>query len=69
MEDYDPSIGRFINEDTIEGQIDNPLSQNLYTFVENNHITHIDPTGQYTESHVDAMRSIARKYGEKSQVY
>lgn len=24
---YDPSMGRFLNEDTYEGQIDNPLSQ------------------------------------------
>ncbi|QQZ58890.1 RHS repeat-associated core domain-containing protein [Paenibacillus sonchi] len=28
---YDPSMGRFLNEDTVEGQIDNPLSLNLYT--------------------------------------
>ncbi|MEW9703000.1 RHS repeat-associated core domain-containing protein, partial [Paenibacillus sp. SI8] len=30
---YDPSVGRFINEDSYEGQIDNPLSLNLYTYV------------------------------------
>ncbi|OPH47273.1 hypothetical protein BC351_12300 [Paenibacillus ferrarius] len=42
---YDPSMGRFINEDTYEGQIDNPLSLNLYTYVMNNPLTHTDPTG------------------------
>ncbi|MDR6882436.1 RHS repeat-associated core domain-containing protein [Bacillus sp. 3255] len=42
---YDPSVGRFINEDTYEGQIDNPLSLNLYTYVENNPLTKTDPTG------------------------
>ncbi|GGG05912.1 hypothetical protein GCM10010912_58210 [Paenibacillus albidus] len=66
---YDPSIGRFLNEDTYEGQIDNPLSLNLYTYVENNPLTHVDPSGHYTENQVDAMITIARKYGEKSQVY
>lgn len=33
---YDPSMGRFINEDTYEGQIDNPLTLNLYLYVANN---------------------------------
>ncbi|OMD34714.1 hypothetical protein BSK56_33475, partial [Paenibacillus borealis] len=42
---YDPSIGRFLNEDTVEGQIDNPLSQNLYTYVSNNPLRYIDPSG------------------------
>ena len=42
---YDPSIGRFINEDTYEGQIDNPLSLNRYTYVENNPLIYSDPTG------------------------
>ncbi|MNB90640.1 tRNA nuclease WapA precursor [compost metagenome] len=47
---YDPSIGRFINEDTEEGQIDNPLSLNLYTYVANNPQRYVDPSGHmYTE--------------------
>ncbi|WCT56200.1 RHS repeat-associated core domain-containing protein [Paenibacillus kyungheensis] len=33
---YDPSQGRFLNEDSVEGQIDNPLSLNIYTYVNNN---------------------------------
>ncbi|WP_438498560.1 RHS repeat domain-containing protein, partial [Paenibacillus sp. IHBB 3054] len=44
---YDPSIGRFINEDTYEGQIDNPLSLNLYTYVSNNPLIYTDPTGHF----------------------
>ncbi|MBP1992920.1 RHS repeat-associated core domain-containing protein [Paenibacillus eucommiae] len=47
---YDPSIGRFINEDTYEGQINNPLSLNLYTYVHNNPLTNIDPTGNWCTS-------------------
>ncbi|MBW7454250.1 RHS repeat-associated core domain-containing protein, partial [Paenibacillus sepulcri] len=42
---YDPSIGRFTGEDTVEGQIKNPLSLNLYTYVENNPIIRFDPSG------------------------
>ncbi|MFD1887611.1 RHS repeat-associated core domain-containing protein, partial [Paenibacillus wenxiniae] len=42
---YDPSMGRFINEDTVEGKISNPLSSNLYTYVENKPVNMIDPTG------------------------
>ncbi|WP_179281586.1 RHS repeat domain-containing protein [Paenibacillus sp. VTT E-133280] len=51
---YDPSLGRFINEDTYEGQINNPLSLNLYTYVENNPQRYFDPTGhRKTESYYE----------------
>ncbi|MEF2248033.1 RHS repeat domain-containing protein [Paenibacillus sp. IITD108] len=42
---YDPSIGRFMNEDTYEGEINNPLSLNLYTYVHNNPLRYVDPSG------------------------
>lgn len=42
---YDPSMGRFINEDTVEGQISNPLTLNIYTYVENNPANYVDPSG------------------------
>ncbi|MEF3311883.1 polymorphic toxin-type HINT domain-containing protein [Paenibacillus sp. GYB004] len=42
---YDPDMGRFINEDTYEGDISNPLSLNLYTYVSNNPLRYIDPSG------------------------
>ncbi|MCY9738048.1 polymorphic toxin-type HINT domain-containing protein, partial [Paenibacillus alvei] len=42
---YDPSVGRFINEDTYEGDIKNPLSLNLYTYVKNNPLKYVDPSG------------------------
>lgn len=49
---YDPADGRFINEDTYEGQIVNPLSLNLYTYVTNNPLIYTDPTGHYN-NHYD----------------
>ncbi|WP_240416814.1 polymorphic toxin-type HINT domain-containing protein [Paenibacillus periandrae] len=39
---------RFIKEDTYEGDISNPLSLNLYTYVHNNPLTNVDPTGHAT---------------------
>ena len=47
---YDPSVGRFMSQDTYEGDISNPLSLNLYTYVENNPLTNVDPTGHYCVS-------------------
>ncbi|UHA74524.1 RHS repeat domain-containing protein [Paenibacillus sp. 481] len=42
---YDPNIGRFTTEDTYEGEIKNLLSLNLYTYVANNPLKYIDPSG------------------------
>ncbi|BBI34334.1 hypothetical protein KCTCHS21_37330 [Cohnella abietis] len=38
-------MGRLINEDTYEGQITNPLSLNQYTYVHNNPLRYVDPSG------------------------
>ena len=47
---YDPSVGRFISEDTYKGQVDNPLSLNRYVYTANNPLRFIDASGnQYTE--------------------
>ncbi|WP_421617416.1 RHS repeat-associated core domain-containing protein [Brevibacillus sp. TJ4] len=46
---YDPSIGRFISEDTYKGQVDNPLNLNRYTYVHNNPLRYVDPTGHAAE--------------------
>jgi len=43
---YDPSVGRFISEDTYKGQVDNPLSLNRYTYVLNNPLRYWDPSGR-----------------------
>lgn len=55
---YDPSTGRFINKDTYEGDITNPLSLNLYTYVHNNPLSNVDPTGHWCTS-VDGLWSHA----------
>ncbi|WP_420540634.1 RHS repeat-associated core domain-containing protein [Paenibacillus kyungheensis] len=56
---YDPSQGRFLNEDSYEGQITNPHSINGYTYVHNNPLIYVDPTGHVTESYNDgALRNL-----------
>lgn len=42
---YDPAIARFLQEDTFRGQVNDPLSLNLYTYVHNNPIRYFDPSG------------------------
>ncbi|MGM0714322.1 MAG: RHS repeat-associated core domain-containing protein, partial [Bacillota bacterium] len=44
---YDPKMGRFVSEDTVKGQVDNPLSLNRYTYVHNNPLRFFDPTGNH----------------------
>ncbi|MBY9077096.1 hypothetical protein KIH86_04025 [Paenibacillus sp. HN-1] len=51
--DFDSSVGRFISEDTYEGEVNDPLSLNLYTYVQNNPVNNEDPTGHYSVSEVE----------------
>ncbi|MNW40229.1 tRNA3(Ser)-specific nuclease WapA precursor [compost metagenome] len=59
----DPSVGRFINQDTYEGELDNPLSLNLYTYVFNNLLRYHDPSGHAAAPKIDWDE--ARKEGLK----
>ena len=44
---YDPSVGRFATEDTWEGRLHQPASQNRYVYVLNNPLRYVDPTGHW----------------------
>ncbi|WP_164821827.1 RHS repeat domain-containing protein, partial [Paenibacillus koleovorans] len=66
---YDPSIGRFINEDTYEGQISNPLSLNLYTYVHNNPLIYSDPTGHAAIGQSTAVFEINKKISDAKISY
>ena len=50
---YDPAQGRFITEDTYEGELKNSLSLNLYSYVLNNPLRYVDPTGKMTTEDFD----------------
>ncbi|WP_458412186.1 RHS repeat domain-containing protein [Schinkia sp. CFF1] len=47
---YAAGVGRFISEDGYKGEITNPLSLNPYTFVQNNPVNNVDPTGYWCTS-------------------
>ena len=42
---YDPETGRFITEDSYSGKDSDPLSLNLYIYVDNNPVNLFDPSG------------------------
>ncbi|MCX5722216.1 MAG: RHS repeat-associated core domain-containing protein, partial [Nitrospirae bacterium] len=42
---YDPTLGRFISADTIVPHASDPQSYNRYSYVRNNPLLYIDPTG------------------------
>ncbi|MFA9464179.1 MAG: RHS repeat-associated core domain-containing protein [Velocimicrobium sp.] len=56
---YDPKMGRFINEDTYEGQINDALSLNGYSYCNNNPLIHIDPSGHVPVETIFDVASIA----------
>jgi hypothetical protein len=46
---YDPVIARFLQEDSYRGDINDPLSLNLYSYVKNEPLMYDDPTGHFFE--------------------
>ena len=46
---YDPKTARFLQEDTYTGDINDPLSLNLYTYCHNEPLMYYDPTGHWPE--------------------
>ncbi len=56
---YDPETARFIQEDTYMGQINDPLSLNLYTYSHNNPISYYGPTGHFINLISGAIGAVA----------
>lgn len=65
---YDPNIGRFINEDTYEGELSNPLTLNLYTYVHNNPLRYTDPSGHCILICDAELTKKALEFGEKTGI-
>ncbi|NQM54649.1 hypothetical protein HO404_02235 [Streptococcus suis] len=40
---YDSEAGTFLTEDSYQGELTNPLSQNRYSYVHNNPVNYTDP--------------------------
>ncbi|WP_430625473.1 RHS repeat-associated core domain-containing protein, partial [Streptococcus suis] len=47
---YDSSAGTFLTEDSYQGQVTDPLSQNRYSYVHNNPVNYNDPSGHFWNS-------------------
>jgi RHS repeat-associated protein len=47
---YDPALGRFLQEDAVEGSATLLASQNRYIYCQNNPVSLIDPTGYSPEN-------------------
>ncbi|TFU29371.1 RHS repeat-associated core domain-containing protein, partial [Streptococcus acidominimus] len=47
---YDSQAGTFLTEDSYQGQLTNPLSQNRYAYVHNNPVNYTDPSGHVASS-------------------
>jgi RHS repeat-associated protein len=58
---YDPMVGRFLQPDTIVPEPGNPQSLNRYTYVQNNPVKYVDPTGH-------SLQWLFQGYGYGSQV-
>ncbi|HEY9060073.1 MAG TPA: S8 family serine peptidase [Pseudobacteroides sp.] len=62
---YDPTIARFLQEDTYTGEIDDPLSLNLYTYCYNEPIKYDDPSGHFVRvTDNDRKEYIKENYGK-----
>lgn len=64
---YDPAIGRFLQEDTYRGDINDPLSLNLYTYCFNSPIVYWDPSGHKYVKRYDG--SMLRTFWEDDITY
>ncbi|MCL4821966.1 MAG: hypothetical protein KJ067_22800, partial [Vicinamibacteria bacterium] len=47
---FDPSLGRFLSQDSYLGEIDNPPSIHRYTWAHNRPTYYVDPTGNAVET-------------------
>ena len=47
---YDSQGGTFLTEDSYPGEDTDPLSQNRYSYVQNNPVNYTDPSGHFRNS-------------------
>ncbi len=58
---YDPTIGRFLNPDTIIPEVYNPQVYNRYSYVYNNPLLYSDPTG-----HIPSYSELVNSHDDKN---
>jgi len=55
---YDPALGRFISADTIVPSPGDPQDLNRYSYVRNNALRYVDPSGHIAETEIDDANAI-----------
>jgi RHS repeat-associated protein len=50
---YDPLLGRFVSADAVVPGVGNPQALNRYSYVNNNPLKYIDPTGHFTQEAIE----------------
>ncbi|EJP23767.1 RHS repeat-associated core domain protein [Lachnoanaerobaculum sp. ICM7] len=63
---YSPSDGVFLSEDSFEGELDESLSLNGYSFVENDPVNYNDPAGYRKSRSKGSSRSSSKRTTSKS---
>ncbi len=56
---YDPTIGRFTSQDPLSGTVDDPASQNGYSYASNDPVDFNDPTGMVTNKQIVSGVNVA----------
>jgi RHS repeat-associated protein len=66
---YAPGMGRFLTQDTWQGEVSYPLTFNRWNYVQSNPVNYVDPTGQrawcpagWTQQAVEWRVDVAEKY-------
>ncbi len=55
---YDPAIGRFLSPDTVLPSLTDAQTLNRYSYVRNNPIVYVDPTGHFLDFIGDVVRAV-----------
>ena len=63
---YDSEIGRFTTADTMKGTLENPQSLNRYSYVLNNPLKYIDPTGNQDEIIRGQLKAQEGVFGQRT---
>ncbi|MEW6294678.1 MAG: RHS repeat-associated core domain-containing protein [Candidatus Diapherotrites archaeon] len=61
---YDPLIGRFITADKVSGKLEKPQTLNRYSYVSNNPLKFVDPSGnaEVTSTYKDKQKEVSNYY-------
>ncbi|HFI0151189.1 TPA: HYD1 signature containing ADP-ribosyltransferase family protein [Streptococcus suis] len=55
---YDSQAGTFLTEDSYQGELTDPLSQNQYSYVHNNPVNYTDPSGHFIKGLIKGAKHL-----------